>query len=216
MRRKGLISMGVLLALALAACAPGAAPTPTATVPPPSPTPPPAATPTPAFQPLKVEAPDCNYGGEFKSIEAVDQYTVRFTLCYPDPAFPSKVAFAAFAIQDKDYLDANGGDSVKMSEKPNGTGPYRVKEWIRGDRIIFEANPDYWGEKAKAKTLIFRWSKEAAARLLELQAGTVDGIDNPNPNDFAAIEANPNLKLYIRPPAEHRLSRSEQHQAAAG
>lgn len=200
MRRKGLVSIWVLLALALAACAPGATPTPTATVPPPSPTPPPAATPTPAFQPMKVEAPDCNYGGEFKAIEAVDPYTVRFTLCYPDPAFPSKVAFAAFAIQDKDYLDANGGDSVKMSEKPNGTGPYRVKEWIRGDRIIFEANPDYWGEKAKAKTLIFRWSKEAAARLLELQAGTVDGIDNPNPNDFAAIEANPSLKLYIRPP----------------
>lgn len=147
-----------------------------------------------------MEAPDCNYGGEFKAIEAVDQYTVRFTLCYPDPAFPSKVAFAAFAIQDKDYLDAMGGDTVKMSEKPNGTGPYKVKEWIRGDRIIFEANPDYWGEKAKAKTLIFRWSKEAAARLLELQAGTVDGIDNPNPEDFAAIQKDPNLQLYIRPP----------------
>ncbi len=200
MRRKGFVSMWVLLALVLAACAPGATPTPTATVPPPSPTPPPAATPTPAFQPMKVEAPDCNYGGEFKAIEAVDPYTVRFTLCYPDPAFPAKVAFAAFAIQDKDYLDANGGDSVKMSEKPNGTGPYKVKEWIRGDRIIFEANPDYWGEKAKAKTLIFRWSKEAAARLLELQAGTVDGIDNPNPNDFATIQQDPNLKLYIRPP----------------
>lgn len=200
MRRKGFVSMWVLLALVLAACAPGATPTPTATVPPPSPTPPPAATPTPAFQPMKVEAPDCNYGGEFKAIEAVDPYTVRFTLCYPDPAFPAKVAFAAFAIQDKDYLDANGGDSVKMSEKPNGTGPYKVKEWIRGDRIIFEANPDYWGEKARAKTLIFRWSKEAAARLLELQAGTVDGIDNPNPNDFATIQQDPNLKLYIRPP----------------
>ncbi len=149
---------------------------------------------------MKVEAPDCNYGGEFKAIEAVDQYTVRFTLCYPDPAFPSKVAFAAFAIQDKDYLDANGGDTVKMSEKPNGTGPYKVKEWIRGDRIIFEANPDYWGEKPKAKTLVFRWSKEAAARLLELQAGTVDGIDNPNPEDFETIQKDPNLKLYIRPP----------------
>jgi ABC-type transport system substrate-binding protein len=201
MRRKSLVvaRVLVLLALALAACAPGATPTPTATVPPPTPTPPPA-TPTPAFQPMKVEAPDCNYGGEFKAIEAVDQYTVRFTLCYPDPAFPSKVAFAAFAIQDKDYLDANGGDTVKMSEKPNGTGPYKVKEWIRGDRIIFEANPDYWGEKPKAKTLVFRWSKEAAARLLELQAGTVDGIDNPNPEDFETIQKDPNLKLYIRPP----------------
>jgi ABC-type dipeptide transport system, periplasmic component len=201
MRRKSLVvaRVLVLLALALAACAPGATPTPTATVPPPTPTPPPA-TPTPAFQPMKVEAPDCNYGGEFKAIEAVDQYTVRFTLCYPDPAFPSKVAFAAFAIQDKDYLDANGGDTVKMSEKPNGTGPYKVKEWIRGDRIIFEANPDYWGEKPKAKTLVFRWSKEAAARLLELQAGTVDGIDNPNPEDFEVIQKDPNLQLYIRPP----------------
>ncbi len=201
MRRNGWVHLLALFALALAACAPGPTPTPTATVPPPTPTPPPpAATPTPAFQPMKVEAPDCQYGGEFKAIEAVDRYTVRFTLCYPDPAFPSKVAFAAFAIQDKDYLDANGGDSVKLSEKPNGTGPYRVKEWVRGDRIIFEANPDYWGEKAKAKTLIFRWSKEAAARLLELQAGTVDGIDNPNPEDYAAIEQNPNFKLYIRPP----------------
>ena len=44
-------------------------------------------------------APDCKYGGEFKSIEAVDQYTVKFTLCAPDPAFLSKVAFVAFSIK---------------------------------------------------------------------------------------------------------------------
>ena len=48
-------------------------------------------------------APDCAYGGEFKSIEAVDAKTVKFTLCYPDPAFISKIAFSVFAIQDKDY-----------------------------------------------------------------------------------------------------------------
>jgi peptide/nickel transport system substrate-binding protein len=119
------------------------------------------------------------------------------TLIWPSPP---KVAFAAFAIPDKDYLDANGGDTVKMSEKPNGTGPYKAKEWIRGNRIIFEANPDYWGEEPKAKTLVFRWSKEAAARLLELQARTVDGIDNPNPEDFEVIQKDPNLKRYIRPP----------------
>jgi len=82
----------------------------------------------------------------FKSIEAVDEFTVKFTLCAPDPAFPSKVAFSAFAIQDKDYLDANSGSSAKMSEQPNGTGPYKVKEWVRGDHITFEANPDFWGE----------------------------------------------------------------------
>lgn len=147
---------------------------------------------------LSMTAPDCSYGGEFKSIEAVDAKTVKFTLCAPDPAFPSKVAFSVFGIQDKDFMDANNGDSVKMSEKPNGTGPYIVKAWNRGDSVVYEANPDYWGEKAKTKNLIFRWSEQSAQRLLELQAGTVNGIDNPGPDDVATIEADKNLKLYPR------------------
>ncbi len=143
-------------------------------------------------------APDCTYGGEFKSIEAVDANTVKFTLCFADPAFASKVAFSVFAIQSKAYLDANNGDSVKMSEKPNGTGPYMVKAWNRGDSVVFEANPTYWGTPALTKNLIFRWSEQSAQRLLELQAGTVNGIDNPGPDDIAAIEADTNLKLYPR------------------
>jgi len=147
---------------------------------------------------MKVEAPSCDYGGEFKSIEAVDEFTVKFTMCFPDPDFPSKVAFVVFGIQDKDYLDANQGDSVKLSDAPNGTGPYKVKEWVRGDHITLEANPDYWGEKAKIPTVIMRWSEQSAQRLLELQSGTADGIDNPAPEDFATIQADPNLKLYPR------------------
>lgn len=147
---------------------------------------------------LSMTAPDCEYGGEFKSIEAVDDSTVKFTLCYTDPAFPSKVAFSVFSIQDKDHLDANTGDSVKLSDAANGTGPYKVKAWNRGDSVVFEANPDYWGEKALTSNLIFRWSEQSAQRLLELQAGTVDGIDNPGPDDIPMIEADTNLKVYPR------------------
>ena len=143
----------------------------------------------------KVEAADCSYGGEFQSIEAVDQYTVKFTLCYPDPGFLSKVAFAAFQIQDADYLTEMGGDSAKISESPNGTGPYTLGEWVRGDHITFEANPNYWGEAPTIQTLIFRWSTEAAQRLLELQSGTVDGVFAPAAEDFEAIQADPSLVL---------------------
>ncbi len=114
---------------------------------------------------MMVEAPDCEYGGEFKSIEAVDEFTVKFSLCYPDPAFLSKVAFGVFAIQDADYLTEMGGDSAAMSEAPNGTGPYTVEEWVRGDHITFEANPNYWGEAPTIQTLIFRWSTEACPAL---------------------------------------------------
>jgi peptide/nickel transport system substrate-binding protein len=180
-----LLAFVIVLSMALASCAPAAAPTE-------------APKPVKPFEPMKVSAPDCTYGGELKTIEAVDETTVKFTLCNPDPAFPSKVAFSVFAIQDKDYLDANGGDSVKMSDKPNGTGPYIMKEWKRGDSVTYEANPNYWGTAPKIKTVIFRWSEQSAQRLLELQSGTVDGIDNPAPEDFDKIKSDAKLALYPR------------------
>src|SRR5690606_6562621 len=64
--------------------------------------------------------------------------------------------------------------------------------------IVMTAFPDYWGEAPHAETLIFRWNTEGAARLLELQSGTADGIDNPSPDDFPVIADSPNLQLIER------------------
>ncbi len=191
-----LLSVALILALVIGGCVapagPGAAPEPAATQAAPA-----EAAPAGPFEPMSMAAENCDYGGLFKSIEAVDQMTVKFTLCQPDPAFPAKVAFSSFAINDADYLEATGGGG-ELIEKPNGTGPYKLVDWLRGDQIIFERNEEYWGEPAIAKTLVFRWSAESAQRLVELQAGTVDGIDNPGPDDFAVIEADPNLQLAKR------------------
>jgi peptide/nickel transport system substrate-binding protein len=150
------------------------------------------------FTPMSLAAPDCSYGGEFQSIEAIDAQTVKFTLCYPDPAFPSKVAFNVFSIADADYLDVTGGESIQMSDEANGTGPFLLQNWTRGDSITFERNPEYWGTQPAIDTLIFRWSEQSAQRLLELQSGTVDGIDNPQPEDFESIESDANLALIPR------------------
>jgi ABC-type transport system substrate-binding protein len=185
-----LFVVSVLLATLLAACG-GAAPTAA-----PAATKAPEATTAPMAM-MKVSAADCAYGGEFKSIEAVDANTVKFTLCAPDVAFPSKVAFSAFAIHSSDYLSKTAGTG-ELLDKPVGTGPYMLDTWQKGDSIILKANPNYWGAKAQTSQLIFRWQKEAAARLLELQAGTTDGIDNPGPDDFAKIEADSAQKLYPR------------------
>jgi ABC-type transport system substrate-binding protein len=146
---------------------------------------------------LSVSAPDCDYGGIFKSMEAVDATTVKFTLCVPDPAFPAKVAFSAFIIQSSDYLQATGGGGDLIA-KPIGTGPYKLENWDLGNEMVFSRFDDYWGTPAIEPTVIFRWNAEAAARLVELQSGQVDGIDNPGEGDFAVIEADPNLAIYTR------------------
>lgn len=202
-----------------AAAAPTAAAEPTAAAPTAAPEPTAAAEPTaapaPASEPIggvtttnnlmvaSVKACDAEYagqkyGGLIKEIAAVDKLTVRFTMCAPDPAFPSKVAFSSFAIEPSEYIEKTGGTG-DLLEKPIGTGPYMLDTWAKGDSLTFKRNDSYWGTKASAATLIFRWSTEAAQRLLELQSGTVDGIDNVAPDDFEKVKGDATLQLIERP-----------------
>jgi ABC-type transport system substrate-binding protein len=145
------------------------------------------------------EAESCDYGGLIKSIEAVDELTVKFTMCAPDPSLPAKAAFSAFQIYPSEYLEATGGTG-ELIEKPIGTGPFMLDAWNRGENVVLTRFDDYWGEPAKAATAIFRWSAEGPQKLIELQAGTVDGIDNVAPDDIANVESDPNLALVPRDP----------------
>ncbi len=212
MKKRSLFTFAALLivmSMLLAACQPQAtppaaepttAPEPTMapeepTMAPEEPTMAPEATATEAAMPATMmqEADSCDYGGEIKSIEAVDDLTVKFTLCYPDAAFPAKAAFASNEILPKALLDSTGGDSTKISETPIGTGPFMLKEWVRGDHMTLEANPNYWGGVPDLKTLILKQSKEPAQRLLELQSGNADGIALVGTDDIENVQNDPNL-----------------------
>ncbi len=199
-----LLSLLVLASVVLAACggtpateAPAATDAPATEAPTEAPATEAPATEAPsAYEGMMVESPDCDYGGEVKSIEAVDEFTVKFTLCVPDPAFPSKIAFTSFAIQPAEHLETTEG---KPLENPIGTGPYKLESWERGNQVVFTRFDEYWGDPAMSQTLVFRWGTESAQRVLELQSGTVDAIDNPGPDDFAVIEGDANLQLLPRP-----------------
>ena len=207
MKRHTLFSvLGVLViaSLALAAC--GTPATQTAA----APTSPPADTAVPApenpyetvpfAEPMVLDAGSCDYGGAVRSVEAVDELTAVFTLCGPDPAFLSKMGFSVFGIYPQEWLEyVAGGMTEDRLRHPIGTGPYMVDEWVSGESVTFTANPSFWGEAPHAETLVFRWTTESAARTLELQAGTVDGIDNVGPDDFAVIEGDASLALIDRP-----------------
>ena len=141
-----------------------------------------------------VAAPSCDYGGKIKEISALDPLTVQFTMCKPDPAFLAKAAFIPFGIQPKEWIEETGGTG-ELLEHPIGTGPYMLDAWNRGDSVVFKRFDDYWGDKAIAETMVLRWSTEGAARLLELQSGTVDQITNVSPDDFETVKADSNLQL---------------------
>jgi ABC-type transport system substrate-binding protein len=138
------------------------------------------------------------YAGNLKKITAPDAQTVVFEFCNPNVAFLLQVAFASLGIDDAQYLIDHMADG-SILEQPNGTGPYMLDSWERGNRLVMTANENYWGEhKALTPGLEFRWSDQSAQRLVELQAGAVDGIDNPGKDDLPAIEADSNVVLYPR------------------
>ncbi len=204
--RARLAALGATTAILVAACGGAASPTPAPATEAPATEAP--ATEAPPFEalvyPESGEAP-CGvepYTGNFKKITAVDAQTVVFDLCSPDVAFLSKIAFSSFAINDTAWLeekiDPSTTENQAIVSEVNGTGPYMLKNWQRGAELVMEAFDGYWGDKALAATAVMRWSAEASQRLTELQAGTVDGIDNVGPTDFAIVQGDSDLALRER------------------
>ncbi len=151
------------------------------------------------FTPLSVQAPSCEYGGIIKSVEAVDQTTIRFTLCKSDPAFAAKIANPAFSITDDEFLNEKGGVSKELAATPVGTGPYKVREYKPGAYLILEANPDYWGTPLQSKILNMTWSKNPTRRFNPLDTGSVNIVDLIPPEDFETIRTSPDLSMQLRP-----------------
>jgi peptide/nickel transport system substrate-binding protein len=130
-------------------------------------------------------------------IESTDETTVVFTLCTPDPAFIQKLAIGSFVVNDSGWLaDAIANDTLVTMM--NGTGPFKFTAWERGVQIVMDRNESYWGSESQVKQLVLQWQSEASSRLLQLQSGAVDGIDNVGTTDAAIVESDPSLQLIPR------------------
>ncbi len=138
--------------------------------------PPPTEAPDPDFVGKVLDAGGCDYGGDLEKLTAVDEFTVEFDLCKPNPAFLAQIAFGVFGIQPEEHLEATSGAPL---DNPVGTGPYVLDEWVRGDSVNFSRFDDYYGPQPAHSTLVLKWATESAGRMLELQSGTVDGITFP-------------------------------------
>lgn len=133
-----------------------------------------------SFTPMQVSADNCNYGGEIKSVEAIDEFTVRFTLCTADVAFPSKIASPIFAIQDKAFLDSRQGETDRMMLGINGTGPYTLESYDADGTLALNSSATYWGMPAPAQTLVFHFVDQAGGIPTSAELSAVDGIVGVN------------------------------------
>jgi peptide/nickel transport system substrate-binding protein len=105
-------------------------------------------------------------------VEVVDDYTVDLVTKEPYAAFMTRVVL--WHMTDEEYFNEVGAEG--FASNPVGTGPFKFVEWVRDERVVFEANRDYWGGSPKIKTVIFTPIPESATRIAALEAGDVDII----------------------------------------
>lgn len=109
------------------------------------------------------------------------------------------------------YLSTSQIVSRKVAEDPDsnyernpvGTGPYKFVSWTTGDSIVLERNENYWGEKAKTKTLTFKFFTDSAIRAIQLEAGDVDFIFSVGSEDYDRLTENPDIQVYCETGTTH-------------
>jgi peptide/nickel transport system substrate-binding protein len=129
-----------------------------------------------------------------QEVHVVDPHTVRITTKVPDPILPNRLAAESLNI-----APAKGLADFKekfVTDRVIGTGPYRFVEFVVGDRVVVEANPNYWGAKPATPRIVWQVIPDAATRVAALQRGSVDVIMNLPIPLIPAVESDPNLRVY--------------------
>lgn len=126
-----------------------------------------------------------------KSVEVVDDATVRFQLKVPEAPFLNKMAsqtgpniVSPAAVKSHE----TGGDLGQNWMRNNmvGTGPYKLQEWVPGQYVILARNENYWKgwEGKHLDRIILKITPEYVTRKMMLQTGAADIIDNPQAQDL--------------------------------
>lgn len=122
------------------------------------------------------------------AVEVVDDYTVKFTMSAPYGPFLSK-------LENLAILPA--GQTTDPAQDPIGTGPFKFKEWITGQSITLDKNPDYWqAGQPYLDSIVYRPIAEPSTRIVELQTGNVDVLNAVPAKDVATLQADANLTVH--------------------
>ena len=136
-----------------------------------------------------------------KTVEKVDEYTVKIVLNKPEAPFLSNLAMEYAGIQSKEYAIAmlKAGTPEKIDQDPIGTGPYQMVQYQKDALVRFKAFPAYWAGKAKIDDLIFAITPDASVRWAKLQKGECHVMPYPNPADLDAMRKDTNVVILEQP-----------------
>ncbi len=122
----------------------------------------------------------------------VDKYTLKAIL--PKPYAPFLVS-AGMSVIPKHLLDGKDINTAEFNRHPVGTGPFKFVEWLAGDHVTTQRNPDFYLGSPKLSKLIFKIIPDENARLVAFEVGEIDETGIP-PKDYTRAKAMRNINIF--------------------
>jgi peptide/nickel transport system substrate-binding protein len=138
-------------------------------------------------------------GGKPIAVQKINQYTVRFTLAEPYAAAErifDSLAMMPRHLLEKSYQDGKFAQAWTLNTPPAGIagmGPFRLKEYVPGQKIVLERNPYFWkADRNKNRLpyldeLVFLFVGNEDAQVLRFQAGDTDIISRLSAENYAVL-----------------------------
>jgi peptide/nickel transport system substrate-binding protein len=133
------------------------------------------------------------YTRPITKVEVVDSHTLRLHTATPYPLMPTDLA-QVMILDSKTHAEATT-EGFNAGPMAIGTGPFRMVSHRNGDRIEFERNEDYFGEKPHWERVTYRMIISEASRTAALLAGDVEFIDQVPTSDLARLRRDPKIAI---------------------
>lgn len=138
--------------------------------------------------------------GEISGVKVIDDYTLQVTIDAPKAYFLDKLAYPTAFVVDR----ANVESGEDWWREPNGTGPFKLKEWKEGQWLILERSQIYYGEPAKLEQVVFRFLAGAPMALYEtgqidvtpVSTSYIDQVSDETSPLHQELAVTPELSLY--------------------
>ena len=146
------------------------------------------------------------------SVEVVDKQTVRVHVSVPSAPLLAVLADRSGMMLSPKAIAAQG---VNIGLHPVCAGPYAFTERVAQDHITLDRFPGYWNAKAVSiDRIVYKPIPDSTVRLVNLQSGQLQIIDQLAPNDVAAVKANAKLMVAQHTAAAYRILQFNLHHGA--
>lgn len=127
---------------------------------------------------------------QLEKVEAVDNFTVRFTCIKPMP-LPTYLTHIAWPVVSPSSIDTQGNFTG-----PIGTGAFKLGQHLKGQQIVLLRNEDYWNQKSPLDQVVFKVIPDASTRVMALSKGDIDMSIKVPEADIEVLKKDPNITVH--------------------